>query len=156
MITKNGTEDFTAAARTMAEEGRIPTPEEWTTIENFLDHVSDGMVIRLKMILGLRGIRLSELELLGNYASSLPLMCRTLSELNDTARSVLAGIEERLGPGGDKLEAARSVVQSVFSEHMLTLMRSLFDQIRDLTTYLPVWRQNIENRRAMMLGRSRG
>ena len=153
--TKIGSQDFTAACRTMAEEGRIPNPEEWTAIENFLDHVSDGMVIRLRMILGLRGIRLSELELLGDYASSLPIMCRTLSELNDTAHSVLVGIEERLGPSSEELKAAKSVVQLVFSEQMLTIMRSLYDQIRDLMTYLPVWRQSIENRRAMMLRRSR-
>ncbi len=153
--TKTGSENFTAASRAMAAEGRIPTPEEWKTIENFFDHVSDGLVMRLKMVLGLRGIRLSELELLGDHASRLPVMCRTVTELNDAAHSVLAGIEERLGPSNTELKAAKSVVQSAFSEHMLSLMRSLYDQIRDLTTYLPVWRQSIENRRALMLRSTR-
>jgi hypothetical protein len=153
---KNGSKDFTETCRTMAEEGRIPTREEWTAIEPFLKNVSDGLVKKLKMILGLRGIRLSELELLGEHASSLPVMCRTLSELHDAALSVLVGMEGHLGTSSDEITATRMVVQSVFSNRMLTLMRCLYDHIRDLTTFLPVWRQSIENRRAMMLRSPRG
>ncbi len=150
-----GLQEFNTIGQTMARKERIPTQEEWRAIEPFLNHVSDGLNKRLKMVLGLRGIRLSELELIGEHASRLPLMCRTVTELNDAAHSVLAGIDEHLGPNSTELKAAKSVVQSTFSEHMLTLMRSLYDQIRDLTTYLPVWRQSIENRRALMLRRSR-
>ncbi len=148
---KNGSVDFTETCRTMAEQGRIPTREEWTAIAPFLNNVSDGLVKRLKMILGLRGIRLSELELLGEHASNLPVVCGTLNEMHDAALSVLAGIEEHLETSNDEIIATRSVIQSVFSNRMLTLMRGLYDHTRDLTTFLPVWRQSIENRRALML-----
>lgn len=149
-FTDKGSDDVIAIGRAMTAEGRIPTPDEWRVLEGYLEHVAVGLVKRLKMILGLRGMRLSELELLDGHASRLPATCGTLSELYRSAIFALDGLDSRLDTG-PALEAATVTVQLVFSERILTLLHQIHDQVRDLSTYLPVWRQCIENRRAMML-----
>jgi hypothetical protein len=103
----------------------------------------------------LRGIRLSELELLEEHASQLPALCRTLIELHASATVTLETLERRLAEDGSGLEGEVAVktVNKVLGERMVGLMGALFDQVRDLSTYLPVWRQCIENRRALMLSR---
>ena len=105
------------------------------------------------MILGLRGIRLSELELLDRHASVLPSMCLTLHELHASANAILANIEEQLASEGHSIKMGFAVeaANAAIANRMLKMMREIHNQIRDLTTYLPVWRQCIENRRAMML-----
>ncbi len=141
--------------KTMAGEYRIPRPEEWRVVTEFIDEVINDLVVRLKMILGLRGIRLSELELLDRHAGELPSMCRTLRELYESATKTLDGIERQL-PKNQKtpeVEVAERIVNKVLSERILGLMTGVLNEVRDLTTYMPVWRQCIENRRAMMLKR---
>ena len=155
-VAETGVKDVNTATRAMAAAGRIATTAEWAAIEAFLHQVGDDLVKRLKMILGLRGIRLSELELLDAHATLLPAMCGALLELHPAAVSAVTGIRARLDPPSAEHEVAVAAVQAVFSERIVTLMYRVNDQIRDLTTYLPVWRQCIENRRAMMLRPARG
>jgi hypothetical protein len=137
----------------MMSEKRVPSPDEWGVVTIYIDEVIEDLVGRLKMILGLRGIRLSELELLDRHAGELPSICKTLRELYESATITISSIRDAPAEqqGGDEHEAAIRVVNQVFSDRMLTLINSIQDEIRDLTTYLPVWRQCIENRRAMML-----
>jgi len=135
----------------MTKRGSIPSVEEWDEVSGFLNEVIDNLVGRLKMILGLRGIRLSELELLDRHASELPAMCRTLKELYESAHTALTTLEDKQD-SNDHKELNRTV-NKVFCERMTAIMSTIHGQIRDLSTYLPVWRQCIENRRAMMLKR---
>jgi hypothetical protein len=144
---------LSAICQQMTTESRVPTPDEWSVINAFIDEVIEDLVGRLKMILGLRGIRLSELELLDRHAGELPSICKTLRELYESAATTIKSMEDALGEhkSTDDHKVAKKVVNKVFSDRILALMSGIQDEIRDLTTYLPVWRQCIENRRAMML-----
>ena len=136
---------------------RLPTSSEWEKVSTYLHSISGDLVSRLKMVLGLRGIRLSELELLDQRATNLPALAKTLEELYSAAHQALASLNDELDDQDDGLATGHQtaqLVEGVFSDRILALMRELNDQVRDLTTYLPVWRQCIEQRRAMMLKRS--
>lgn len=143
---------FDIAAR-LTKNKRIPTTEEWSSISEYLDVVRIDLVGHLKMILGLRGIRLAELEFLDQQASDFPAMCRSLEELYSSASSAIEAIESTLPENQATADnsCAGDKVGRVFGDRIAVLMNLIHDHIRDLITYLPVWRKSIEHRRAMML-----
>ena len=146
--------DLERVGQCMAEQQRVPSPDEWQPVKECLDGVSNGIVSRLKKVLGLKGMRLSELELLDHHASQLPSICQTLTELHGSGLATLSGIEQQLR--ASQREACDAVVETIhaeFASRLRILMRELHNHVRDLATYLPVWRQSIENRRAMILRR---
>lgn len=155
-FTATESKNLESVGQCMAEQRRVPSAEEWQPVKECLDGVSGGIVSRLKNVLGLRGMRLSELELLDRHASQLPSICQTLMELHASALATVLGIEQQLRASHrEACDAAVNIIHAEFASRLRILLRELQNQIRDLATYLPIWRQSIENRRAMILRRPR-
>jgi hypothetical protein len=136
----------------------LPSEAEWEAVKRTLRDLEEGLVNRLKKVVGLRGIRLSELELLDGYTTRIPALCTTLDELRKVAAAT-ARHHKAAGPSGD--DSSRGTAQEAapdpalihICERMTALLSELRDQLSDLVAFVSVWRKNIEHRRALMLGR---
>jgi len=94
--------------------------------------------------------RIEELQVMDMYAVIIATQCRVLDELFETGHATV----ERLQTGnGEDASPAVETVQAVVGEQIVHRMRELDTHIRDLVTFIPVWRANIGKRRACILGR---
>lgn len=136
----------------MAESGQLPSPEVWQRLANFLGALESALAPKLKSIAGLRAIRFGELEVLQAHARDLPESCRVASELYATAGVILQTLST--SPDLDDSKATRRVaaeVERVLSSRIVTSLRFIEDELRDLATFVPLWMNSIVKRRALML-----
>ncbi len=131
--------------RGIASSRHLPDDASWSLTDRFLDSLLDPLVPEIKRVRGLRGIRLDELELLSGYAADIPELARSLREVRAAATAALA----RLNGDGDG--RATEAIHEVFSERMAHLMTLLDDLLCDLAAFVPIWRRNVEQRRALLL-----
>ncbi len=136
-------------ARGLADGGHLPEPAAWDLTESFLDGLVASLVPDIRRVRGLRGIRLDELDLLSHYAEDIPQLAHSIREVHDAAVAALA----RLAGGGDGQSTA--AIEEVFAERMGRLMGQLDDLLCDFAAFVPIWRRNVEQRRALLL-RERG
>ncbi|MCW8984024.1 MAG: hypothetical protein OQK55_01675, partial [Thermoanaerobaculales bacterium] len=88
-----------------------------------------------------------ELEVLQAHARDLPESCRVVAELYLTAGVVLDTLR-------DDSQAPRGVAadtERVLCSRIITCLRAVEDELRDLATFIPLWLSSIEKRRALML-----
>jgi len=145
-------EDLGSVIDTMSRSGQLPSPEEWGRLAAFLEAIEADFAPKLKTLAGLRAIRIGELEVLQAHARDLPESCRVVSELQATACAVLDGLAASLE--GDISQVARAVaeeIERVLSSRIVTCLRVVENELRDLATFIPLWLSNIEKRRALML-----
>jgi hypothetical protein len=138
---------------TMASSGRLPSRDEWQRLESFLDVLETDLAQQLINIVGLRAIRFDELEVLQAHARDLPESCRFVGELYATAGDLLETMAESVDAedGDPKGGMALAVVERVLCARIATHLRKVEDELRDLSTFVPLWLSSIEKRRALML-----
>ena len=144
--------DLGSVIDTMASSGRLPSPEAWQRLAAFLDELESDFAPKLKTIAGLRAIRFGELEVLQAHARDLSESCLVVGELYATAGVVLDTLTASLD--GDDSQATHRVaadVERVLCSRIITRLRVVEDELRDLATFAPLWLSSIEKRRALML-----
>ncbi len=147
--------DLGSVIDTMTRSGRLPSSEAWQSLAAFLDALESEFAPKLKTIAGLRAIRFGELEVLQAHARDLPESCRVVGELYATACIVLETLTASLDR--DDSRATRRVaadVERVLCLRIITCLRVVENELRDLATFIPLWLSSIEKRRALMLHRN--
>lgn len=146
------------AAAKLREQRHLLPVEEWQEIGLLLDELIDGLTPALKNTLGLRGIRLGEMELLEHHATEIPTVCRVLGEIDRVARRTIEAAVQVTGGYADPGTGDWVLVESnnaVLAAQVARLIRVLEAQLRDLLSFVPIWRQGIEHRRALSWTSSR-
>jgi len=135
----------------IAGRQRIPEPTDWAPVESFLRFISTEFTINLKKVLGLRAIRLTELELLTHHANEIPVTCRVLLELYETGRQAVNALAfaQAKRTGTEFGSPHAEVVSAAVSGRLIPHVRGLDDSLRDLGAFIPIWRQGISQRRAL-------
>ncbi len=144
--------DLGSVMETMARSNKLPSTEEWHRLAKFLDALESVFAPKLKTIAGLRAIRFGELEVLQSHSRDLPESCRVVSELYAASSVILYTLRASLDL--DDLQVARKAttdVERVLCSRMLTCLRGIEDELRDLATFIPLWLSSIVRRRALML-----
>ena len=139
--------DLGSVIDTMARSGRLPSPEAWQRLAAFLDALESDFAPKLKNIVGLRAIRFGELEVLQAHTRDLPESCRVVAELYATAGVVL----DTLRDSSQAHSGVAADAERVLCSRIITSLRIVEDELRDLGTFIPLWLSSIEKRRALML-----
>jgi len=136
----------------METSNRLPSPEARLRLKAFLDELELDFAPKLKTIAGLRAIRFADLEVLQAHARDLPESCRAVGELIATSHGVLDTLTESLG-GNDSQETRRvaAEVERTLCLRIITRLRAVKDELRDLTAFMPLWLSCINKRRALLL-----
>jgi hypothetical protein len=132
--------------------GRLPTRDSWLRLVAYLDEIETGLAPRLLGIMGLRGIRIDELDVLQAHGVQLPELCRRAVELNETAGEVLEAIAGSLRQADDEVaRASIEGVERVLCSRITTCLQNIEDELRDLAAFVPLWLRSVEQRRALIL-----
>jgi hypothetical protein len=151
-------ERLTAAASQIEEQRRLPDAASWQQVVSLLSVLQVTVIPRLKRLLAMRGVRVDEMGDLDRYAMDISNACSVLQALYELGREAddeaLASLEEghQSEPGGSGVLAS---VRWVLSRRLVSLMRRLDEWLHDLTTFVPLWLQGIEKRRALMFSSRR-
>ncbi len=143
-----------ALAERLRQAPAVPRGRLWEDTLVLLDVLVAGLAPKLKEVLALRGVRFYEIEILDRYAAEIPARCRTLFELHQAGAATLDGIESVAGEGGDERDQSAldlQQVHAVFSARMEALLDELDRSLQDLMSFVPIWLDNIEKRRALQL-----
>lgn len=137
----------------MSRTGRSPSVAEWEQLAVYLRALETEFAPKLQGIIGLRGIRIDELEVLQSHASELPESCRTVNELYVMAGEILEKLRESDDRSFDQVARAGTIdtVELVLSSRIIARLRAIEDEVRDLAAFIPLWLRSVENRRALML-----
>lgn len=137
---------------TMATSGRLPSRGAWQRLAAFLHTLESDFAPKLKTLAGLRAIRFGELEVLHAHARDLSEACLVVVELYATAGVVLETLTASLdGDDGQATHRGAADAERVLCSRIITRLRVVEDQLRDLATFAPLWLNSIEKRRALML-----
>jgi len=144
--------DLGSVIDAMEATDRLPSPEAWQRLVVFLSGLAFDFAPKLKAVAGLRAIRFGELEVLQAHAHDLTETCRVVSELYATSSAVLDTLEPSVNPNDTQVtHRVAGEVERVLCSGILTGLRGVEDEIRDLTTFIPLWSSSILKRRALML-----
>ncbi len=136
----------------MASSGRLPSPEAWQRLAVFLDPLGSDFAPKLKTIAGLRAIRIDELDILQAHARDLPESCCVVGEVYATAGVVIDTLTASLNRDDSQVpHGVAADVERVLCTRIITCLRAVENQLRDLGTFVPLWLSSIEKRRALML-----
>ncbi|MCP4901757.1 MAG: hypothetical protein GY906_32740 [bacterium] len=138
-------------AKRLDAGGALPSMDEWGEISSLLNEMAEGLTSTLRSVLGLRGIRIDELQVLESHSNEIPDHCRVLEELYATARVTVAQLHGRLPAGTSN--APITVAREVLGERIALRVHQLVNNLRDLSAFVPLWLQGLSNRRALMLQR---
>jgi hypothetical protein len=148
--------ELTAVVPRMRKERTIPSEPEWEQARTILDSLVVDLLPKVKEVLGLRGVRLDDMETLEAQASAISADCRSLVETHLVGREVIGQLE---AGGGSTLEdweqSARDLMtcQRVVSGRMVELLTRLHRHVRDLAKRVATAKAGIEKRRALMLAK---
>jgi hypothetical protein len=145
-------EDLGSVIDEMSRSGELPSPEAWGRLAAYLKAIEADFSPKLKTLAGLRAIRIGELEVLQAHARDLPESCRVVAELQSTACAVLDELAASFEK--DISHASRTVatdIERVLCSRIITCLRVVEDELRDMGAFIPLWLSNIEKRRALML-----
>lgn len=126
-------------ASQVARAAQVLDRAESEATVTFVTALRDTLVPRLREVLNLRGIRVSEIELLEGHAAGLLQQCAVALELQSLgeAFAVEAANDVR----------AASIVAARYAECLRTISR----RVRDLGTFVTIWQQLIAKRRSLLL-----
>jgi len=132
----------------------LPVADTWRSLEDFLNQLMSGLTVRLNEMLALRGIRFDEMEILDQYAEKIPFKAKLILELGTTGRKAIEFIKEGLGDSdAEKAQNLRDLIElhAVLSRRIVALLSEIDRSLQDLWLFIPIWLQNIEKRRALLL-----
>ncbi|MEM8963518.1 MAG: hypothetical protein AAGD38_18695 [Acidobacteriota bacterium] len=148
--------DLAPLINRMKRAQRVPEGRPWQEATAFLHKLLGGLTPKLRELLALRGIRFYEMEILDRYTTEIPTKCRLVIEMHDAAREAIDRMQATAGES--RTERDQSVrhlthCHAVFSRRMATELGIIDEYLRDLITFVPVWLEGIEKRRALLLRR---
>ena len=132
----------------------LPVADSWLSLEEFLQQLMEGLTVRLNEMLALRGIRFDEMEILDQYAERIPTKVRLVLELGRTGRKAIEFTKQGRGHSdGEKVQNMRDLIElhSVLGRRIVSLLGDIDRSLQDLWLFIPIWLQNIEKRRALLL-----
>jgi hypothetical protein len=148
---------LTEMTERMRADEKVPSRQAWENTAVLLEVLISGLTPKLKEVLALRGVRFHEMEILDRYAAEIPVHCRVLLELHDTGNSAVAAMLTALpdapgerGQSGRDLRACHAAV----SHRLVGMLVKVDKGLQDLIAFLPLWLQDIEKRRALLLRRA--
>ncbi len=134
----------------LQQECRVPSRDAWAHTERYLERLVTELTPRLREVIALRGIRIEELELLDHYSTEIPTICRILAELHESSCEALGvSTSHEVSPVPD--EHRPPDLHRTLCDRMVPQLRSLDDYLRDLGIFVPLWRRDITQRRALLL-----
>ena len=136
--------------RSLQRENRVPSRHAWADTERYLERLVTQLTPRLREVIALRGIRIEELELLDHYSTEIPTICRILAELHESSCEAL-GDSRASGPSPVRQDHLPPELHRTLCDRMVPQLRSLDDYLRDLGIFVPLWRRDITQRRALLL-----
>lgn len=155
-IEKVRYEGLTKVISGIRREDFVPVAQTWEELKEFLANLIEDLTPRLAELLALRGIRFDEMEILDKYASEIPTKTRLAVEVGDTGRRAIEFVKKLVGESeATKEQNLRdlSELHAVFSRRIVRLLGDVDRSLQDLWIFIPIWLQNIERRRALMLRR---
>jgi len=132
----------------------LPLAESWRSLEDFLNQLMEELTTRLTEMLALRGIRFDEMEILDQYAERIPAKATLVLELGSTGSKAIEFIKDGLGDSDEEQsQNTRDLMelQAVLSRRIIALLGDIDRSLQDLWIFVPIWLQNIERRRALLL-----
>ena len=149
-------EKLTRVVASMRQEDTLAAGKTWEELEEFLHELIEKLTPKLTEILALRGIRFDEMEILDEYAIEIPTKARLALELGHTGRRAIEVVKgtPRESPQ-EREQNIRDLVKlhAVISRRITSLLSSIDRNLQDLWVFVPIWLQNIERRRALILKR---
>lgn len=149
-------ERLTVVISHMRREDTLAAGQTWEELTEFLDELTENLTPRLGEILALRGIRFDEMEILDEYALEIPTKARLVVEVGETGRRAIEVVKKALGDTNDEREQnLRDLMEihAVISRRVTSLLSAIDRYLQDLWVFVPIWLQNIERRRALILRR---
>jgi hypothetical protein len=135
----------------------LPDPDDWSGMDSFLRHLGTDFAARLRRVLSLRAIRLTELDLLSHHAAEIPITCRILAELYEAGRQAVGALSfvRAAADRNDVAHRMTALLDATVSARLIPHTRALDDSLRDLGAFIPIWRQGVSQRRALVFRGSR-
>jgi len=141
----------------LRQDETVPSQAGWEPTADFLKVLLSGLTPKLKEVLALRGIRFYEMEILDRHAFEIPHRCRLALDLHDTALEATGGMKTAVGTSQmEKEQGVRDLVQchAAFSHRIAAQLGEIDTVLRDLVTFIPLWIEAVEKRRALLLRHS--
>lgn len=140
-------------AALLREGGAFPEPHDWSDTAPFLDELLSVLTPRLKQILTLQGVRFEELEVVDRYASDIPAQCQLLQTLYEVGRDTLDKMADEVGDSWQEQSQNRRD-QELFARTVSLRLAENLDRLnqplQDLSAFVPLWREGISKRRALL------
>jgi len=132
---------------------RLPAADQWQRLAVYLNALESEFAPKIQGIIGLRGIRIDELDVLQAHASELPESCRLVNELYAMAGELLEKLEKSPDRSYDQVARAGAIetIEFALNSRIVARLRAIEDELRDLAAFVPLWLRSVENRRALML-----
>lgn len=147
---------LTSVSETIRRELTLPFGDFWLELMEFLVSLINDLSPRLNEILALRGIRFDELEILDDYAVEIPTKAKMVIEIVELGRRTVNQLKREAGDDRSLREQNLQdliIVHAVLSRRLVSLLNDLDRRISDLWVFVPIWLENIEKRRALLLRR---
>ena len=150
---------LTSVSESIRRELNLPFGEFWIELREYLITLINDLSPRLNEILALRGIRFDELEILDDYAIEIPTKAKMVIEIVDLGRRAVDQMKRDATDDRSLREQNLHdliTVHAVLSRRLVSLLTDLDRRLSDLWVFVPIWLENIERRRALMLRRDTG
>lgn len=147
---------ITEIAKVIRRDEIVPSLAVWEPTANFLDVLLSGLTPKLKEVLALRGVRFYEMEILDRHAFEIPHRCLLLLDLHASALEAVEGIKAAVGASQpEKEQGVRDLIwcHAAFGRRIAAQLSEIDTVLRDLVTFVPLWVEAVEKRRALLLRR---
>ena len=147
---------LTSVSETIRRELTLPFGDFWLELMEFLVSLINDLSPRLNEILALRGIRFDEMEILDDYSVEIPTKAKMVIEIVELGRRTVDQLKREAGDDRSLREQNLQnliTVHAVLSRRLVSLLNDLDRRISDLWVFVPIWLENIEKRRALLLRR---
>lgn len=121
-------------ASKIAKAGRVLDSEQSAATTGYLKALREVLVPKLRELISLKGIRVSEIELLDSHAMTLLQQTAVASELQALGESLVSPADA-----------------NVVSARLVEILQSLNRRVRDIGAFVVVWEKMIAQRRALLL-----
>lgn len=138
----------------MDRERMLPVGDVWSDAADFVNEVAEVLTPKIRQLLTLRGIRFPEMDALSGYADELPLTCSLLIGTYEAGRSVVDLVKSSGGrsQGGREQRVIDLIAcHEANCRRLVRLAAKLRQAHEDLRFFIPIWLEDIEKRRALML-----
>ena len=104
-------------------------------------------------MLGLRGIRFDELQILGEFTGEVPSLCGIIGELRATGTALIDLFSDSPfdSPDGELTSSVLEHVQAEMCTRLAHRLEELYVRVADLVSLVPLWRNDLSRRRALLL-----